>query len=129
MMKVAKFLLVLVIGSFGAACSEPSDCFVADNVLPLQHESLSKDSLFLFVRTSGVSDKQSFVELYDRAVEFDECGKSSIAPIASEHIDLKEGLPGNLVIEDGGITVTYMDKPFHEDWRGALTVDNRIDNN
>lgn len=123
MNKIAKILLVLLCGPHWVACAERSDCVVADNIMVMESQEVSRAGAMLVLRTTGLGDKQTFVEFYESKVEFDECGKVATKPVVVEYLDLEMGLPTALEIDGLGITVQYSDRPFYDGWRAAIQVD------
>jgi hypothetical protein len=103
---------IIVIGCFLvlaalASCSQASDCLVADSVKELKVIRIGKADYYLYRKTSGFNDKASFYQLYDSEPSFDRCGKAASQPISDAYIDLTEGYPTKVVVENGKLKLMY----------------------
>jgi hypothetical protein len=103
---------IIVVGcllALGAllSCPQTSDCLVADSVKELKVISIGKADYYLYRKTSGFSDKASFYQLYEGKPLFDRCGKAASQPISDVYIDLTEGYPTRIVVENGKLERTY----------------------
>lgn len=71
---------------FGCSTDQP-DCYVADTVKLLDTTKEDEVTYSLVLRITGLSDKVTFVELYQGVPDFDTCGKSELRPIYSYSMD------------------------------------------
>lgn len=90
-----------------ASCSQASDCFVADSVKELKVIRIGKADYYLYRKTSGFNDKASFYQLYDGKPSFDRYSKAASQPISDAYVDLTEGYPTRVVVENGTLKLTY----------------------
>jgi hypothetical protein len=80
---------------------------VADNLKKIENEALSKNGLHLYLRATGLNEKEHFYELYKGVPTFDECGNAAISPVAQAHIDTTAGNPEKIVITSNQIEIEY----------------------
>lgn len=62
---------------------------------------------YIYLRTSGLHEKESFYELYEKQPAFDACGKSVLPSKADVHIDLTRGAISKLVIDKQHLSIVY----------------------
>lgn len=107
-MKMISFVIfILLTLLFMSGCSKEQDCFVADSIKELKLSQLNEENYFLFLRTSGFSEKEHFFELFRVKPEFDSCGQTTSKLIFQTHVDDTEGFPITLIISDDKMEVVY----------------------
>ena len=62
---------------------------------------------YIYLRVSGLHEKESFYELYDKQPVFDACGKSTLPSKADVHIDSKSGAISKLVVNKEHLSIVY----------------------
>lgn len=104
-----KFVIVaLVLASSFIACSPTKDCFVADSVSLVKKIKMGEIDQYIYLRISGLHEKESFYELYDKQPVFDACGKSTLPSKAHVHIDSTRGeISKKLVIDKERLSIVY----------------------
>ena len=105
LMKI-KFV-VLALASSLIACSPATDCFVADSVSLVKKIKMGEVDQYIYLRVSGLHEKESFYELYDKQPVFDACGKSTLPSKADVHIDSKSGAISKLVVNKEHLSIVY----------------------
>lgn len=98
------FLLALLTSLF--ACSDETDCGIADAITNVQSVIIHNKSYFIILRTSGFQDKISYYDLYERVPIFDICGRANVKPIASVEIEEPENL-SKLIIKNQTLQIIY----------------------
>jgi len=106
-MKIKFLFFYVLISSLFIGCAEEVDCFVADSVAKVRAVSVNNKTYYVYLRTSGFSEKEHFYELYKNEPKFDDCGKSNSRPISEAHIDTTRGNMSKLIIKDSQIKVIY----------------------
>ena len=105
-MKLKSLFFLLVLQLSLIACSDETDCGIADAISKVQSVTIKNKSYFLILRTSGFQDKVSFYELYENSPIFDVCGRANFNPVASVEIEASEN-PSKLIIENQGLKIIY----------------------
>lgn len=103
--KLTIVLFFILANLFG--CSPDNECFVADSVVPVKTIAVAGADYFIYLRISGLQEKEVFYELYKNKPMFNGCGKSSSLPISEAHIDLTEGAVSTLIIDNQALAVVY----------------------
>lgn len=62
---------------------------------------------YIYLRISGLHEKESFYELYDKQPVFDACGKSTLPSKADVHIDSKVVRFPKLVVNKERLSIVY----------------------
>lgn len=88
-------------------CSSNTDCFTSDNIdqIKVFYENGKKHTLFL--RVSGLQEKEAFFELYSGAPAFDNCGQPSTKPLSMVHVDSTQGAVSKVVVEEEKLVLVY----------------------
>lgn len=94
-------------GFFISGYSRQENCLVVDTVKELKAHQLNEDGYSLFLRTSGLNEKENFFELYQLNPKFDDCGLAMSAPIFQLHVDDTKGLPVKLLIFSNKMEMVY----------------------
>lgn len=90
------------------ACSSATDCLVADSVSLVKKIRLGEVDRYIYLRTSGLHEKESFYELYEKQPAFDTCGKPVLPSKADVHIDSTRGAISKLVIDKQRLSIVYI---------------------
>ncbi len=106
-MRLKKLFIVLFAFNLLMACSEGGDCFVADSVEKIEELHINDTRYFLYLRTSGFNEKESFYELYDKEPIFDNCKKAGIRPVSDLHVDTSAGTPVKLIIKNNKLSLLF----------------------
>lgn len=105
---ILRILFSLILLGFSlSACSKKPDCIVADSVQEIRNETLNEKGLHLYLRTSGLSEKEHFYELFKGAPSFNECGMATIDALSQVHVDTSLGAPKKLIVENNKIDIEY----------------------
>lgn len=103
-----KFVFAVLALELGlAACSPAADCLVADSVSLVKKIWMDEGDQYIYLRISGLHEKESFYELYDKQPAFDACGKSTFPSKADVHIDSTRGEISKLVIDKERLSIVY----------------------
>lgn len=105
-MKIAVFFAISIV-LFICGCSKEPDCFVADSIKEIKLSQLNDSGYFLYLRTTGFNEKESFFELFNAKASFDDCGQTSVKPVSQVHVDDTKGFPIKLDIYQDKIDVVY----------------------
>lgn len=114
-----RFCLTLICVTALFACGKASECLVADSVLELKPVITRNFSYYLFVKTTGLSDKSVFYQMYGERPTFDKCGKPLRTPVSEIYVDSMEGVPAKLIISGKRLDLEYS--------RGDATVKDLAD--
>jgi len=106
-MRLKKLFIILFATNILIACSEGGDCFVADSVEKIEELHTIDTTYFLYLRTSGFNEKESFYELYNKEPTFDDCGKTDAKPISDLHVDTSVGTPVKLMIKNNTLSLLF----------------------
>ncbi len=90
-----------------AACFPDIDCFVADSVAQVKSFNANGMDYFVYLRISGLHEKEAFYELYTKKPVFDACGKTATLAISDVHIDSVAGVVSKLVIDNKKLIIIY----------------------
>lgn len=102
-----RLFFLVIISLVISSCSNEPDCFIADSIKNLEITSLNKDGYTLFLRTTGLNDKENFYELFKGNPKFDVCGKTASKMVFQVHIDDTEGIPVKLIISNDNMNLIY----------------------
>lgn len=105
-MKITAIVYFIFI-SLILGCSDNHGCFVAETVTPVKKITITGLDHFLYLRSSGFSEKENFFELYKNKPEFDDCGKASLTPLSEVHIDSSKEMIDKVVIDKHKLTIVY----------------------
>lgn len=94
------FLLLL-------SCTANNDCLTADSVKQIKSFDVNSHAYFVYVRVSGLQEKETFFELYDNVPVFDDCGKPNISTVSAAHVDTTKGSVSKLVFDDKHLKIVY----------------------
>lgn len=61
----------------------------------------------VYLRISGLHEKESFYELYERQPTFDACGKSTLPSKTGVHVDSTRGAISKLVVDKERLSIVY----------------------
>lgn len=106
-MRLKKLFIVLFTFNILVACSADNDCFVADSVEKIEELYINDTTYFLYLRTSGFNEKESFYELYDKEPTFDGCRQTDVRPVSDLHVDTSEGTPVKLIIKNNKLNLLF----------------------
>lgn len=106
-MKIKLIATLLFIASSLAACSSGADCFIADSVTKIRSFNANEVDYFIYLRISGLHEKEAFYELYTKEPAFDACGKATTLAISDVHIDSAIGIVSKLVIDNKKLIIVY----------------------
>lgn len=106
-MRFWRYLAAVLLLSFVAACSNQPECFVADTLKEIGVPTLNEKGVHIFLRTSGLSEKENFYEMYNSVPKFDDCGQSGSEPMSQVHVDTTSGFPQKLVISNSQLKIAY----------------------
>ncbi|WP_155400629.1 hypothetical protein [Vibrio nigripulchritudo] len=95
-----------------AGCERKSDCYVSDAVTFLKKIEFESETLFLYERTSGMSDKMSIVELYREQPSFDECWHPDIESVSQVPLDIDGNQPTAITVSENFVDIKYNDQPY-----------------
>ena len=62
---------------------------------------------YIYLRITGLHEKQSFYVLYDKRPAFDACGEATLPSKAEVHIDSTRGEISKLVIDKERLSIVY----------------------
>lgn len=86
-----KVILIATLSLVVLGCStDQLDCYVADSIKLLDSTQENEVTYSLVLRITGLSDKVTFVELYQGVPSFDACGKSKLRPVYGDAVDKLE---------------------------------------
>lgn len=104
-----KAIMVGLLGmsAFLVGCSNESDCLTSDT---LQEVATADDARAIYLRVSGLQEKEFFYELYDREPTFDRCGTADIKPLSVSHIDREQGAPSAINVYGSSVDVAYSEE-------------------
>lgn len=106
-MKTSLLITCVLASALSASCSRDEDCLAADTVEQLRAVKIGITDYYLYRRTSGVSDKASFYQLYAGKPAFDHCGKAASPPVSDAYVDFSEGNPVRVTVRNGVLDLTY----------------------
>jgi hypothetical protein len=106
-MKLSIILVLIFSTPMLFGCSSASDCLVSDSIEKLSSFKISGNEHAVYLRTTGLSEKESFYELYSNHPKFDACGAASISPVSQVHIDNTVGKPIKLEVTGSSLTLRY----------------------
>ncbi|WP_145976626.1 hypothetical protein [Vibrio nigripulchritudo] len=95
-----------------AGCERKSDCYVSEAVTFLKKIEFESGTLFLYERTSGMSDKMSIVELYREQPSFDECGHPDTESVSQVPLDIDGNQPTAITVSENFVDIKYNDQPY-----------------
>ncbi|MBT0962810.1 hypothetical protein [Denitromonas iodatirespirans] len=93
-----------------SACAEKDDCGVADTVQEITQVDSGQTRYYLYLKTSGVSDKASFLVLYDHKPSFDACGRADRDAIGEAYVDADRGAPVRAVFAHDTLDIQYVEQ-------------------
>lgn len=105
------WLAVCFAASLLSACDRGSDCGNADSLEQIRRIDAGARRYHFYLRTSGFSDKTSFVVLYDQQPVFDACGRANRPPVAETVLDTDQGWPTRVTYGGGQLAVQYAPTP------------------
>ncbi len=101
-------MLFLVLSTVMSSCTSSNDCFVADTIQVVSNVKKDGIDYFLVIRTTGFSDKVSFIELYsDKMPEFDSCGKTDSKILDQKYMDSGAGFLEKVKADNGKLEIVY----------------------
>ena len=89
------------------SCMSDDDCFTGDSIDQINTPTIKQQDHFLFLRTSGFQEKESFFELYEKKPTFDECARPDNPPISTAHVDSTGGQIKKLTIQGKELKLIY----------------------
>lgn len=107
LMKIKFIVLFLYMISNLTACSSDTDCFVADSVSLVKAIKVGDLDYFIYLRISGLHEKEAFYELYTNKPIFDACGKSATLAKSDVHIDSASGVVSKLIVDNQQLVIVY----------------------
>ena len=96
------------------ACGKAPDCGVADAVAEVGQTQVGPAHYYLYSRTTGVSDKTRFLELYDQQPAFDTCGHADNGALSEAVVDPKQGVPVRVIVRGTALEIEYAGAPGGE---------------
>ena len=90
-----------------SACAAENDCGVADAMQEVNQIEIGSEHYYLYLKTTGVSDKASFLVLYDHAPSFDACGRADWEAVSEAYVEPDRGRPVRVVYHGRELEVQY----------------------
>lgn len=106
-MKTKTATLCLLLSFWIVACSSDDKCFVADSLEKITTLDIDNQKYQLYLRISGLQEKEAFYEIYGNNPIFDNCGRTDTPVVADTHIDISQGQTTQLIINDTIINITF----------------------
>ena len=107
-MKVRSATLITSLGLILlCACNGKTDCGIADSVEEIRQITSGTTHYHFYRRTSGLSDKTRFIEVYDQPPAIDACGNADRTPLAAAVLESDRGKPVRVVYTEGRLDVEY----------------------
>lgn len=105
--RIKIFIVAFVFAVSFIICSPTTDCLVADSVSLVKKIKMGELDQYIYLRISGLHEKEGFYELYDKQPVFDACGKSTLPSKADVHIDSTRGAISKLVVNKERLSIVY----------------------
>lgn len=102
---IMTILFTFTVTIFG--CSSKGNCFTSDSVEQMKKFDQKNIRYSLFLRVSGLHEKEAFYELYKGVPFFNECSQPNVHAVASIHIDTKQGEISKLIIDGEKLDLVY----------------------
>ncbi|WP_316367419.1 hypothetical protein [Candidatus Thiodiazotropha sp. CDECU1] len=106
-MRIGICLAAFLLLSFVTGCSNKQDCFVADTIKEIIAQPLNDKGLRVYLRSSGLNDKEHFYEMYKGVPVFDDCGQPGRQSISQVHVDTSIGYPQKLIVKNNRLEIVY----------------------
>lgn len=107
MMGARRVLVGLAALGLLSACAAENDCGVADAMQAVNQIEIGSTRYYLYLKTTGVSDKASFLVLYDHEPSFDACGRADQAAVSEAYVEPDRGRPARVVYKGKELEVQY----------------------
>lgn len=107
MTRARRVLAGLVSLGLLSACAAQDDCGVADAMEPVNQVDIGPAHYYLYLKTTGVSDKASFLVLYDHEPSFDTCGRADREAVSEAYVEPDRGRPVRVVYQGKDLEVQY----------------------